>query len=227
VNETKPSRRLIKLAVGLVLLGALGLLFWRSVRGTRAQPYTLTPASLRAWSLTTITGARPNEPMLVWQPPPDLTSSLFGQLFKRSMESMGQPALPGIPLVFQAELARAQANHPTLTPAALMAAAREAGMDSAPPRPICLAHRRASGGSNDREQLYFVIFDAPAFGRFRQRFAELGNRAFAGGAAIDPGQVSPALILALIESSSDHWLPLHADPKVDCVAPIAMAAPAD
>lgn len=229
VNQSKTTRRLVKFGIALVLLGVLGFLFLRSVRGARAQPYVLTQASLAPWALTTVTGARPSEPMLLWQPPAALTSSLFGQLFKRNMESMGQPATPGIPLMFQAEFAQAQAGRPTLTPEAVLAAAREAGLDAQPPRPLCLAHRRAAAGSsNDREQLYFVIFEAPAFGRFRQRLAELGHRDPATGAAAElPTALSPALILALIETQSDHWLPLQVDAKRDCVAPIAISSTGD
>ncbi|HET6149423.1 MAG TPA: hypothetical protein VFH68_17945 [Polyangia bacterium] len=223
VSQNKPPRRLLKLGIGLALLGVLGFLFLRSVRGTRAAPYTLPRASSGPWSVATIAGARPNEPMLVWRPPPGLMGALFDQLFKRAMESMGQPVVPGIPLVFQSEFARAQASQPTLSPDALLAAARELGLDSQPPRPICLAHRRATSGTNDREQLYFVIFDAPDFGRFRQRLAGQANPGVAAGAAaVDPAAQSPALIVALIESSQEHWLPLRADPKVDCVAPIAI-----
>jgi hypothetical protein len=70
-----------------------------------------------------------------------------------------------------------------------------------------------------------VIFDAPAFGRFRQRLAELAGGGGEGGAgALDPARVSPALIVATVASSPIDWLPLRADPKVDCVAPIAISA---
>jgi AcrR family transcriptional regulator len=229
VDQNKVSRRLIKLAIALALLGVLGFLFLRSVRGSRAQPYTLSAASLQPWTLITITNPRPSDPMLVWRPPAGLMGSLFDQLFKRAMESMGQPVMPGIPLVFQSEFAQAQASQPTLTPEAVLAAAREAGLDAAPPQPRCLGHRRTTGGSqgNDREQLYFLLFDAPAFGRFRQRLAQLVNRDLAPGARpMDPALASPALIVALVESSQEHWLPLHADPERDCVAPIAISSAA-
>jgi hypothetical protein len=227
-SQNKPSRRLVKLGIGLALFGVLGFLFLRSLHGTRAAPYTLARDSLGPWSVATIAGARPNEPMLVWRPPPGVMGGLFDQLFKRSMESMGQPVVPGIPLVFESEFAQAQANRPTLTADALLAAAREAGLDALPPRPICLAHRRATTGNNDRQQLYFVIFDAPAFGVFRQRLAGLANRDFATGApAIDPAAQSPALIVALIESPQERWLPLRADAKVDCVAPIVTSSKGD
>jgi hypothetical protein len=34
------------------------------------------------------------------------------------------------------------------------------------------------------------------------------------------------LIIALVESSQERWLPLHADPARDCVAPIAISSAA-
>jgi hypothetical protein len=221
-TETTAPKRVVKIGVGLALLVVLGFLFLRSVRGTRAEPYTVAREDLRPWTLTIVSGARPNEAVLLLRPPPELMSGLFGQLFKRAMESMGEPGLPGIPLVLQAELTRAQAGHPTLTPETLMAAAREAGLDSLSPQPVCIGHRRTTTGG-DRQQLYFAIFEAPAFGSFRQRLAAQWNDGVAPPAAFDPALVSPALIVAMIESSVERWLPLHADPKVDCVAPIVVS----
>ena len=220
--ETTALKRVVRIGVGLALLVVLGFLFLRTVRGTRAEPYSIAPGNLGPWTLTIVSGARPNEPMLLLRPPPELMSGLFDQLFKRAMESMGQPALPGIPLVLQGELTRAQAGHPTLAPESVMAAAREAGLDSLSPKPICVAHRRTTTGG-DRQQLYFAIFEAPAVGRFRQRLAAQWNDDVAPPAAFDPALVSPALIVAMVESSVERWLPLHADPKVDCVAPIVVS----
>jgi hypothetical protein len=225
-NETGKTaqRRLIKAGVGLVLLTVLVVLFMRSVRGTRAEPYSVGRDSLQPWTLAYATGGGRNDPMLVLRPPPELPSALFGQLFKRAMESMSAPATPGIPLMLRAELLRAQAGHPALTPEAIMMAARDAGLGGAPPLPRCLAHRRAGASGGDREQLYFVLFDAPAFVRFRQHLATLLNDGATPPADFDPALLSPALVLALVESTAERWLPLHADPRVDCVAPIAIAA---
>ncbi len=219
---TRVPKRLAKLAAGLVLLTVLGFLFLRSVRGTRAEPYTVARDSLGPWSLAIVSGAQPDEAMLVLRPPPKLMSGLFEQLFKRAMESMGKPPEPGIPLVMQGEFTRALVDRPTLTPEALLAAARTAGLDASSPKPLCIAHRRSTGG-RDRAQIFFAIFDLPAFGQFRQRLATQWN----GGVtpnAFDPALMSPAIIIATVESTTQSWLPLGADPKVDCVAPITISS---
>jgi hypothetical protein len=220
------SRRFIKIGLGLVLLVVLGFLFMRSVRGTRAAPYTIARESMRPWSLALVKNAPPDEAMLMLRPPVELTGVLFGQLFKRAMESMSTLPSPGIPLMLSSEFARAQAGHPTLTPEAVLAAAHEAGLDAVAPQPRCMAHRRIAGGANgggDREQLYFLIFDAPAFQVFRQGMAARLNDGAAVPALFDPTLLSPALLLAFVESTADHWFPLRADAKVDCVAPIAIS----
>ena len=222
---TKVPKRLAKLGGGLVLLTVLGFLFLRSVRSTRAEPYTVARDSLGPWSLVIVSGAPPDEAILVLRPPPRLMSGLFDQLFKRAMESMGEPPLPGIPLVMQRELTRALVDHPTLTPEALLAAARAAGLDASSPKPLCIAHRRATGG-RDRAQLFFAIFDLPAFGQFRQRLATQWNGDVTPK-TFDPALISPALIIATVESTTQSWLPLGADPKVDCVAPIAISSATD
>jgi len=36
----------------------------------------------------------------------------------------------------------------------------------------------------------------------------------------DPEALSPVLIVADLDGSSSRWLPLRADPEVDCFAPI-------
>ena len=221
------SQRLIRVGAGLLLGGVLAFLFMRSVRGTRAEPYTIGRESMRPWRLALVKDGRPDEALLMLRPPVELTSVLFGQLFKRAMESMSTLPDPGIPLMLNSEFARAQAGHPALTPEAILAAAHDAGLDAAPPQPRCLAHRRIGGGANsnvgDREQLYFLIFDLPAFQVFRQGMAARLNDGAAVPAMFDPTLLSPALLLAFIESSADHWFPLRADPRVDCVAPIAVS----
>jgi hypothetical protein len=216
------SNRLLKGGVGLILLTLLGFLFMRTVRGTRAEPYTIPPDGMGPWTLAFEPGDRPQDPILVWRPPAGLTGGLFGQLFKRAMESMSAPAVSGMPLVLASELAHAQARHPALTREVLMTAAREAGLDRMPPQPRCMAHRRAQGGG-DREQLYFVLFDPAAFGRFRQRIGAVLNDGVTPARDFDPALLPPALMLALVESTTERWLPMRADPAADCVAPILLA----
>jgi hypothetical protein len=94
------------------------------------------------------------------------------------MESMGEPAAPGIPVVLQDEFTRALADHPALTPEALLAAARQAGLDAQSPKPLCIAHRRAPDG-RERQQLFFAIFDLPhsdSFGSIWRRNGTAASR---------------------------------------------------
>ena len=235
---SKPMPKAVKAVVGLLLLAVLGFLFMRSVRGTRAEPYTIARDDMRPWHLGVQAGGQSGDAVLILQPPPALVGGLFGQLFKRAMESMSTPATAGIPLLLQGELTRAQGGHPALTPEAILAIAREVGLEGAPPQPRCLAHRRANAAAgsgpgsallSDRQQMYFVLFDLPAFAVFRQRMAALINQGASSaaddpGAGFDPLALSPALLLALVESTADRWLPLRADPAVDCVAPIVVSA---
>ena len=205
----------IKVGVALVALAGLGFLFMRSVTSTRAEPYTVQPAHLRNWTLALDSAAGPREPLLVLQPPADLVNDLFNQVFKRAMESMNPPAAAGIPLVLRDEYERAFAGR--VTPDALLAAARAAGLDRLALVPRCLAHRRISDpGAN--QQLYFVVFDLPEYARFRQQVAAL----LGGGARADfePEAQSPVLFIAAAESTFQRWLPLRANPQADCVAPI-------
>ncbi|HSZ81275.1 MAG TPA: hypothetical protein VLA14_03285 [Polyangia bacterium] len=210
-----PARkRLHPLAkVGLALggLAVLGLLFWRSVHSAGAEPYTLSPDTRGAWRLSIEGSSRPNDPVLVLMPPSGYARELFDQVFKRSMESMSAPDLAGMPLVLQGELERAGAER--ITPDALLAMARQAGLEAAVPTPRCLAHRRAPE-PDTREQLFFVTFDSPAFKTFRW------NLASRLGAKLEADFVTPMLLIGTVQSPAQRWLPLEIDEAKDCVAPI-------
>ena len=134
---------------------------------------------------------------------------------------MGEPPAPGIPVVLQEEFARALVEHPALTPEALLAEAQQAGLDAASPSPLCIANRRATDG-HGKQQVFFAIFDPPAFRQFRQHLAAQWN----GGITpkvFDPTLLSPALIIATVESTDESWLPLGPNSKVDCIAPITIS----
>jgi hypothetical protein len=216
VAAKAPSRLLRKIAVALVLIAGLGFMFLRSVRSARSGPYTVDAQSLRPWTLSLETASSPNDPVLVLRAPSALMGGLFDQVFKRSMESMAAPESPGIALVLQGEIERGGPER--MTPPQLLAMAQQAGVDATPPEPRCVAHRRGHE-PDTRQQLYFAIFDSPAFGRFR---AQLGAR-LGGGVAFDPAFLSPALPIGTVESRVARWLPLRTDPTTDCVAPIVIA----
>jgi hypothetical protein len=205
------GKLLIKLLVAVALIGGLGFLLTWSARSTRSLPYTIDGESLRNWTLDLNRASGPGEPAVVLRPTADFTG-LFGQVFKRAMESMSAPSAPMIPLVLQGEIA----GHP-VTPQALLAAAREAGLDSMPLRPRCLGYRRVSERGSTR-QVYFVLFDAPAYRSFRDRVGTLL------GSTFDPAAQSPVLVVAMAESTLGRWLPLRADPEKDCLAPIEIGS---
>jgi hypothetical protein len=210
---SSPSRRLLKVGLAVGALAIFGFLFLRSIRQSRSAPYAVPRDQLAGWRLVVDATGPPTAPLLMLRAPNSFAGGLFGQLFKRAMESLRSPAEPGIPLVLHGEFGRALSGR--VTPEALLAAARAAGLEDTPVAPRCLGYRRASD-KNGTRQIHFVLFDMPAFARFRQQVGAL-----AGGASdFDPATLSPIMLLASADTSFDDWLPLQADLGRDCVAPI-------
>jgi hypothetical protein len=210
--RSSSGRTLFKVAVPLVAAAVLAVVFWQTVTGARRTPYTLSRATQGEWRVALVQAPGPNDEAVVLEPPPALPRELFDQVFKRSMESMGAPEVPGIPLVLESELARMGAARPA--PDALLEMARQAGLGASPPVPRCVGHRRAPE-PDTRQQVFFAIFDVPGHAAFR---AELAKR----GAALDARVSAPVMVVGVVESSSQRWLPLSADAERDCVAPIAI-----
>jgi hypothetical protein len=216
VTKRSPGRVLVKVVGALVLVAGVGFLIMRTAKSSRSEPYTLPAEALVGpWTLS-VESSAPNDPtstlpVLVLRPPTALTHALFDQTFKRAMESMGAPETQGIPLVLQGELERAGAGRPS--PDELVTLARRAGLDAVAPAARCVGHRHLPE-PDTRQQVFFAIFDSPAFVTFRKALAErLGPSA-------DAALVSPVLIIGTVESSMQRWLPLRAEPETDCLAPI-------
>lgn len=210
--RSSSGRTLFKVTVPLVAAAVLAVVFWQTVTGARRTPYQLSRATQGEWRVALVQSPGPNDEAVVLEPPPALPRELFDQVFKRSMESMGAPEVPGIPLVLESELARMGAARPA--PDALLEMARQAGLGASPPVPRCVGHRRAPE-PDTRQQVFFAIFDVPGYAAFR---AELAKR----GAALDSRVSAPVMVVGVVESSSQRWLPLSADAERDCVAPIAI-----
>ena len=206
------KRLLVRVAVIVVVLVALGVLFMRSVRQTRAEPYDVPALHLQNWEFAIEPGNAPNSVLVAMRPPRELASALFRQLFTRHAESFNGPVQPGVPLVLQDEFNRSFAG--TTTPGELLELARRAGLESTPPTPRCMAYRRDSAPGVTR-QLYFVVFDSPAYERFRQ---EAGTRAMVGS-GFDPGALSPVMFVAASDENFNQWLPLRVS-ESDCIAEV-------
>lgn len=211
------SKSLLKVALLVAVAAGLGFLFIRSAQSTRSEAYTVGRDLLRNWTVSFDPAASATAPVLVLRPPAELVSGLFRQVFSRTMESLSSPTEPEIPLVLKGEFDRAFAGR--VTPEALIAAARSAGLDSGSLVPRCLAYRRVSEPGTTR-QLYFVLFDAPVFERFRLQIAALREGQPVPTSVFDPAALSPVLIIGASDSAFNRWLPLRADPNADCLAPI-------
>lgn len=204
-----PKRRvhpLIKAAVAIVALAGVGVLFIRSVKDTRAEPYHVNAAHLRNWTLAIDTAADADGAVVSLRPPPELSMNLFRQLFSRQMESLGTPSQPAIALVLGREIPG------EMTADDVLALARDAGLGTAVPAPKCVGYRRVSDPGMTR-QLYFMWFELPAFDRFRQALASRAGPGFM------PGGLSPVVIIAG-QPSLTGWQPIVVDQNRDCVAPV-------
>jgi hypothetical protein len=101
----------------------------------------------------------------------------------------------------------------------LLSAAREAGLEDAAFAPRCLVVRRLSEPRAPRA-VYFILFDAPQFGVFRQQVAQLVRSAGGDASLFDPAALSPVLIVAALDDGFDRWLPLRVESDAECLAPI-------
>jgi hypothetical protein len=199
---------LIKVVVGVVALAAFAVLFMRSLEDTRSAAYTVERQHLRNWTLSVEPAPRPTDALLVLRPPAELAASLFRQVFARAMESLNTPLTPAVPLVLRAEFDRVVGDR--LTQEGLLAAARTAGLEQADITPRCLVHRRVSEPGGTR-QVYFLVFDAPAVGRFRE---EIG---------LEPAELAPILFIAGAGPDFGVWLPQRVIAASDCLAPVEVA----
>ena len=206
----KRSRAARRLAIALVAIGVLGYLFIYSLETTRSEPYTVDRAHLGKWTLVLEPAEAPNAPLLSLRTGLELVGSLFRQVFSRAMESMDTPAAASIPIVLRGEFDRGLAGR--MTRDALLAAAREAGLESASHEPRCLAHRRISEPGTTR-QIYFAIVESPALVSFRERLARIED------AVLDPAALTPVMIVGASDAGFHRWLPIRAG-EGDCVAPI-------
>jgi hypothetical protein len=192
-------------------------LFLRSAASVRSEPYVIERAYTQPWTLEIETPAVGGTVILVARPPQDFGSRLFTEVFRRMMESLSGPDRTGVPLVLRGEYEQALAGR--FTTQALLDAARSAGLGASAFTPVCVAARRTSEPGRTR-QVYFVMFESPAFVEFRARLGRgLDGRPVSG---FDPASLSPVLILGSTEPDFDRWLPIAAVADRDCVAPIAV-----
>lgn len=206
----------IKGGLAVLLLAGMSWLFLRSVKSTLAEPYVIDDASLSGWALALAETQQSSPALLTLQPPVELAPALFRQIFQRTMESMTSPGQPAMPVVLQSEFLIALRE--VLSPAEILQAARQSGLEEARFEPVCMAVKRESAVNRTR-QLHFVVFEAPAVLGFRQALARLyvGR---GGAGSFDPEGL--VLVLPIASSDADFagWWPLDVDRATDCQAPL-------
>ena len=208
-----------RVAIGLVALGALAVLFLRSAQSAREAPFVVERGSMTPWTLVLEPERDALGSWLALRPPERLAGPLGRQIFTRGGESVNYPNPASLPLLLRSEFDRALAG--TLTPDAAMNVARASGLESATFAPRCMARRRISEPGATRG-VYFILFDAPAFDQFRRQVSESLRRAGGNATLFDPTALSPVLIVAGMDENFSRWLPLRANPEVDCLAPIEL-----
>jgi len=207
---------LFKFVLGLAAVALFTVLFIRSARNTGAEPYAIEQAQLRGWTIALDPAPDASGVVLALWPPSELAPPLFRQVFSRSGLSLRGPNPAAMPLVLKAEFDRAGIGR-AVPPEALEQLARENGLDSMPPTPTCLAHRRLSEPGSTRE-VFFMRFEFPPFAALRRAIAARLDAA----AGFDHAGLSPVVIIAATDGNFGRWLPLEGDATEDCVAPIAV-----
>jgi hypothetical protein len=209
--------RLLKVVVAVAALGVLAVLFVRSAQSSREMPFTVEQRSLAGWTLVVRPDADALSSWLALSPPASLAASLGREIFRRAGESVNYPTPALLPLLLQAEFDRAFTG--VVMPDDIVSLARSAGLESAAFTPRCMGRRRVSepGATTG---VYFLLFDAPAFTRFRQQLVERLGAARGNASLFDPAALSPVLIVAALDGNFGRWMPLRADPDADCLAPV-------
>jgi hypothetical protein len=209
---------LLKITIALVAVAVLAVLFVRSARNAGSQPFTIPRADLSGWRLTLAPADDPLGSLLSMTPKVELMRPLARDLFARMGESLHYPPV-AMPVVLRGEFDRAMAG--VLTPEELLAAARAAGIESATFQPRCMARQRVSAPGVVRG-VYFLLFDLPELTRLREHLAQQLRAAGGDAALFNPAALSPVLLAATLDGDHRSWLPLRADPDVDCFAPVVV-----
>jgi hypothetical protein len=211
-------KTLFKVTIALVAVGVLAVLFVRSARNTGAEPFTLEQRGLTGWTLTLPPDGDGLDSLLSLKPKAMFLPPLSRQLFARMGESLHYPEA-AMPIVLRREFERAMAG--ALTPEVLLTAARDAGLEAAALQPRCMARRRISAPGLTQE-VFFLVFDVPAFSQFREQVAQRLRAAGRDQSLFEPLALSPVVIAADLDGSFGRWQPLRANPPDDCFAPVVV-----
>lgn len=210
---------LLKLGITAVAVTVFGLLFAWSLKQTAAEPYVVNKAAMTGWRLALAQPQEGSVPVLSLRPPVDSVTELFQQIFQRTMQSLRAPDPLLVPLVLLSEFNIALRT--VFSASDLLDQAMELGLDAPAFTPVCLAVRRELRDGEAR-QLFYVLFEAPVFGRFRGELARLFVERGGERGTFDPLALSPVMPIAATDLDFASWLPFQPSREGDCQAPIAV-----
>ena len=214
---------LVKVVVAFVGLSVLAYLFASTLSNVSSQPYMVPAGALEGWPVELDRRSGSDGFLLSLRPPPELAMGLFNQVFRRTMESYAAPANPAIALVSRREYNEALAE--VVGPDELVELAERHGLAAVTLDPQCMAVHRTSGGREQR--LFFMLFDLPAFGRFREAVVELviaqGGERGGDGKGFDPAALAPALLIAVSDARLLGKQVPQEQLRLDCEAPVQLA----
>lgn len=192
-------------AVGAVLLGAV------IVQVIRARsPYRVDEELLSGWTLA---AAPPGDPAVVEaKPPARLLEDLFRQVSRRSDHALVAPERAAVPLVLAGEYSDSLQG--VLSVEDILSVGHDVGLDDVRFEPVCIGERHRESG-NSSEELFFAVFDAPQFDKFRFELTPLFPE-HAGSGVYDPPALRLILAVAATTKDVDHWWPLGINPQEDC-----------
>jgi hypothetical protein len=214
------SRKQLVVRVGLVLVAVLVLawLFITTIRNTNSAPYEADASQLTGWQVVPGQGSEPGVAALAL--PSQFSAELFRQLFERTMQSLVAPTRPVVPLVLTSEYADSlQGVHSVDN---IMNIAREAGLETARFEPVCVAERTDSAPGRT-SQVFFVVFESPAFSQFRANLMPTQPEHGGTGAPYQPAALRPILMVASTDRDFGRWWPLRFNQQEDCQAPVELA----
>lgn len=202
----------------LVLVVGVGGWLWFG-RRTYVSP-SIDAAAFANWPIAASDGT---DPWVVAMTPPErLLAVLTAEAVHHAGRPLVAPPHAGVPLVLRGEFEEGlQGVYGTDS---VMRMAHDAGLDARYFQPACLAHQTRSDAQG-RAELYFVPLDSAAFSQVRVDLIPAFPEQ-AGTGIYDPSTVSPVLVIGATDANFERWWPLRVDRERDCIASVAIAAPA-
>lgn len=207
---SRPSWRAVIVGSGAAVLMLAVLVAW----AIRARaPYRVDAALVSGWTLA---AAPPADAAVVeLKPPPQLLEDLFEQVSRRTNGPLVAAPRASVPLVLAGEYSDSLQG--VLSIEDIVSVGQAVGLDRMRFEPVCVGQRRSTG--EDAGELYFAIFDAPAFDEFRYELTPLFPE-HAGAGVYNPPALRLILPIAATDQNFARFWPMAVDARSDCRTPL-------